>query len=821
MYQTAGSNILMAYEACFNVPIIQRQIIGASVNTQLEYNEVCPGDEVEDLFELLRDVVQQFPTVKGVACGAILSNYQRHRLEHVCTRLGLTVLSYLWQKDRNELLQEMIFENNMEILLVKVAGAGLNPQKHLGKRLKDLYPSLLNLHKKYGLDLCGEGGEYESLVLDAPFFHKRIEILSSKIIEDEEDPDVGNLFISSFNIVDKVHPVGLQTLATPPIDRLNQSIEASIPTAVEHIFAEPNETVPRKQLKNRIHVIQPARIHWKRDGFGHSELITAVRALPTERMSIEDIYRSQTIAVMERLVLSLATVRKEDVVFVHLYLHDMSMFNIVNATYCKYFGLYPPSRSCVQLALPNGVYVALEACILRNSYDSMVPSSSPAGSNRLTVAREALHVQSMSQWAPLCIGPYCQANLLQNFIVFVAGQIPLQPGTMSLRRQFSNDTISREDLMLDLALCLRHVYRVLTVLQSDMHHLISVVVYLNIPLIRGLWTRDGDGLYVACRELVKNLIIQNRFAGDSDAAITAAKQRKQNRQGVCIEADSETEESADESIGEEQVNLGNTEGIYLPSILLIGVPGLPRNASCEVETIAVDKSRLRKMGWKSLSGSAHTILGQCQQLNSLSNPTYEQLDIEDWPIWSESAKIRDPQLQSSLLEGYVTLKTYPGTICSGVLDVFVVESNEQQLQSPAVTEVTTIGVQLLRNAIQQIASMRWNRLIYIKLLFDPSVFECSPESLVHHWQDSWQLFPRKDGKKYSDISNQHEIADDRIASVIALPVQLLSSSTTSSHRLEGEFQAELLLQVLFLAADTQQLEAESWVNLTSNHCQGS
>lgn len=83
------------------------------------------------------------PEVEAVACGAILSNYQRVRVEHVCvarvprregegadsvrvdscSRLKLTPIAYLWERNQAELLQEMV-EAGMESVLVKVAGAG-------------------------------------------------------------------------------------------------------------------------------------------------------------------------------------------------------------------------------------------------------------------------------------------------------------------------------------------------------------------------------------------------------------------------------------------------------------------------------------------------------------------------------------------------------------------------------------------------------------------------------------------------------------------------------------------------------------------------
>lgn len=63
------------------------------------------------------------PEVEAVACGAILSNYQRVRVEHVCSRLKLTPIAYLWERNQEELLSEMVAAG-MESVLVKVAGAG-------------------------------------------------------------------------------------------------------------------------------------------------------------------------------------------------------------------------------------------------------------------------------------------------------------------------------------------------------------------------------------------------------------------------------------------------------------------------------------------------------------------------------------------------------------------------------------------------------------------------------------------------------------------------------------------------------------------------
>ena len=104
--------------------------------------------------------------------------------------------------DRNALLDDLC-NNNFEVVLVKVAGAGLDPYKHLGKQLSLLRPQLHSLNQKLGLDLCGEGGEYESLVLDCPMFAKtgkRLRIVASEVLLDEEDCSVGNLLIKDCQV---------------------------------------------------------------------------------------------------------------------------------------------------------------------------------------------------------------------------------------------------------------------------------------------------------------------------------------------------------------------------------------------------------------------------------------------------------------------------------------------------------------------------------------------------------------------------------------------------------------------------------------------
>lgn len=69
--------------------------------------------------------------MQAVSSGAVLSNYQRTRVECVCSRLGLTSLAYMWQRSQLELLHEMS-SAPMESVVIKIASMGLKPC-HLGR----------------------------------------------------------------------------------------------------------------------------------------------------------------------------------------------------------------------------------------------------------------------------------------------------------------------------------------------------------------------------------------------------------------------------------------------------------------------------------------------------------------------------------------------------------------------------------------------------------------------------------------------------------------------------------------------------------------
>ncbi|KAL8435985.1 hypothetical protein ACSSS7_002030 [Eimeria intestinalis] len=176
MYQSVGTEMTSAVAECLGVPHFCATVRGRPINTESLNYQTTAGDEVEDLYELLSRVKEAIPGLEAVSCGAILSEYQRRRVEHVCERLGLVPISLLWNRQQEDLLGEMI-EWGLHAVLVKTASMGLS-RKHLGRSLSDLLPHFVALHKKHGFHVCGEGGEYETLTLDCPLFQKGSTVVS-------------------------------------------------------------------------------------------------------------------------------------------------------------------------------------------------------------------------------------------------------------------------------------------------------------------------------------------------------------------------------------------------------------------------------------------------------------------------------------------------------------------------------------------------------------------------------------------------------------------------------------------------------------------
>ncbi len=154
--------------------------LAPTIARALGIESVCAetGGEMEKELEDLRGVLSGLD-MDGLVSGAIASNYQRSRLDRVCDELGLEHVAPLWGMDGYELLSEML-SDGMVILVTAVAALGLD-EGWLGRTLdEEAVTELRALNRRYGVNVCGEGGEMETLVLDAPWFRSRLDVVRAR-----------------------------------------------------------------------------------------------------------------------------------------------------------------------------------------------------------------------------------------------------------------------------------------------------------------------------------------------------------------------------------------------------------------------------------------------------------------------------------------------------------------------------------------------------------------------------------------------------------------------------------------------------------------
>ena len=179
MFHTPAINLTKLQAEAMQIPIIIQSTTGEKEK------------ELVDLRKLLQKAIKEYH-ITGITTGAVLSTYQRDRIEQLCDELGLAVFSPLWQKDPNQEMQELL-QNNFKFCLSSIAAEGLN-ETWLGREIdQTALTELQKINKKTGITPNGEGGEYESLVLNCPLFKKEIKLNKTKKIM--EKTHTGHLLI--------------------------------------------------------------------------------------------------------------------------------------------------------------------------------------------------------------------------------------------------------------------------------------------------------------------------------------------------------------------------------------------------------------------------------------------------------------------------------------------------------------------------------------------------------------------------------------------------------------------------------------------------
>ncbi|KAG0219454.1 hypothetical protein BGX33_002724 [Mortierella sp. NVP41] len=470
MYQTVGHDVIHLYKDCLDVPLYRQEIKGKPIEQGSDYVRT-EQDETEDLFELLSTVKAAHPDLEAVSVGAILSNYQRIRVESVCSRLGLVALAYLWQRNQEELLYEMA-QAGVNAVLIKIAAIGLKRQ-HLGQSIGDMYPHLVKMNREYDLHICGEGGEYETITLDCPLFKRRIVVEESEVVihsddafaqvaylrfkklrlEEKTEDELDSCWMSDINL----DPVWEADELMLPIEEIVQSKQASQKhddSSSKVISQEPAvarddslEQHTSKFLSHQSDVVC---------AIGGTTAFEATSSKSTRHLSIAE----ETVACLQNVQAKLENIGLSwtEVVFMQVFVANMADFGVVNGAYKGFFGINPPPRACVGTNLPKPCRIQVSCTAIRKGAVSTKP-------------RQTLHVQGMSYWAPANIGPYSQATE-QAYHSFIAGQIGMIPSTLDLPTPAS--------LAKETAWSLRNLSQIATVRQSDLANRTALcIVYVK------------------------------------------------------------------------------------------------------------------------------------------------------------------------------------------------------------------------------------------------------------------------------------------------------------------------------------------------------
>lgn len=172
----------------FHTPSIKKTSFQAeSMNIPLiiHKTEGKKEEELKDLEEAIKKAIRKYK-IQGIVTGAIDSVYQASRIQKICDNLNIKCINPLWNKDEIPYLQELL-ENNFKIIIIGVFAYPLN-QSWLGRVIdKDFIEQVKILKEKYKIHPAGEGGEFETFVLNCPLFKKPLNIKSYKDFKEGEN----------------------------------------------------------------------------------------------------------------------------------------------------------------------------------------------------------------------------------------------------------------------------------------------------------------------------------------------------------------------------------------------------------------------------------------------------------------------------------------------------------------------------------------------------------------------------------------------------------------------------------------------------------
>ncbi len=133
------------------------------------------GEKEKELQDLKNAIESVTKDVDGLLAGGLASKYQYNRIKGIADSLGLKCIVPYWKIDPEE-YWNMILKAGFKVMVIGTACEGLG-REWLGRVIdSETFKELKKLSIKHKFNLAGEGGEYETFVLDCPLFKKSLEV---------------------------------------------------------------------------------------------------------------------------------------------------------------------------------------------------------------------------------------------------------------------------------------------------------------------------------------------------------------------------------------------------------------------------------------------------------------------------------------------------------------------------------------------------------------------------------------------------------------------------------------------------------------------
>ncbi len=158
------SKLIQLQAEALGLPLLQKETTGNGYEQEFK--------------EAVRSLIPK--GIKGMIFGDIYLQEHKDWVERVCGELGIEAVEPLWREEPERILLDFI-NRGFEAIIVS-AKVDLFGEEWIGRKIdRDFF----NYLKENSIDICGENGEYHTLVVDGPMFKKKIRITEKKSITRE------------------------------------------------------------------------------------------------------------------------------------------------------------------------------------------------------------------------------------------------------------------------------------------------------------------------------------------------------------------------------------------------------------------------------------------------------------------------------------------------------------------------------------------------------------------------------------------------------------------------------------------------------------